>query len=134
MKFYIASSFSLIDRVEAVVAALEVRGHEVPVKWWTRLHLKQRFQALEPDAFYAEPECEYAFMTDMMGIQDSDALVMVASDEVRSYDGASFEMGYAAGIGRPIFLLGRLKNSVVYWPVKRCKDLNEILNIVEGAA
>lgn len=132
MNFYIASSFSLIDRVEAVVAALEARGHEVPVKWWTRLHLKQRFQALEPDAFYAEPECEYAFLRDMKGIHEADAVILVADDEPRPYCGANVEVGIAIGIGRPVFSLGRLQNSAMYWPVKRCRDLNEILATVEG--
>lgn len=140
MKLYLASSFSLTDRVEQVAAALEAEGHEIAVRWWDRtfnvegegqVHtqvLKKRYNDMPPDAFYARPECEYAFLTDMQGIQESGALVMVATDEPRDYAGASVEIGYAIGVGRPVFLLGRLKNSAMYWPLCRCKDLPDLLS------
>ena len=131
MKLYIASSFSLIGKVEKLTAILEAEGHEITVKWWTRLHLKQKFQVLEPEEFYAEPECEYAFMRDMKGIHEADALIMVASDEPRSYNGANVEIGMAIGIGRPVFSLGRLTNSAMYWPIKRCTSTDELLSIIK---
>lgn len=134
MKFYLASSFSLARNLDVLSTALELRGHTVAVKWWERLHLKRKFQDLEPDEFYAEPECEYAFMRDMMGIHEADAVILVADDEPRPYCGANVEVGIAIGVGRPVFSIGRLQNSAMYWPVKRCRDLAEVLAIAEGSA
>ena len=127
MKFYIASSFSLIKQVEFYCDALEREGHEVTVKWWKRLSLKKQFQILSPDAFYAEPECKYAFERDLQGIKEADALLFVAASEPRSYNGANVEVGIAFGLGKPVFSLGTLTNSAMYWGITRCVTIHEVL-------
>lgn len=128
MKFYLASSFSLIDHVDYICNALETEGHEVTVKWWKRIELKNKFQVLEPDDFYDEPECRFAFTRDFKGIAEADALIMIAAKEPRSYNGANIEIGIAYGLGKPVFSLGNLTNSALYLGVTRCKTIEDILD------
>ncbi len=127
MKFYLASSFSLIDKVEHVCKILEEEGHEIVVKWWERLALKKKFQVLDPYEFYAEPECKFAFERDLEGIKESDALIFIAADRQRSYNGANVEVGIAFGLGKPVYSIGRLTNSAMYWGVQRAVCIEEIL-------
>lgn len=127
MKFYLASSFSLIKKVEFVCQVLENEGHQVTVKRWERLGLKKQFEVLSPDDFYAEPECKYAFERDLEGIKESDALIFIAANHPRSYNGANVEVGMAFGLGKPVFSLGILTNSAMYWGVKRCVTVHDIL-------
>ena len=132
MKFYLASSFSLIPKVESVCKILETEGHEVTVKWWERLALKKKFQVLEPDDFYAEPECRFAFTRDFKGIAEADALIFVADEEPRSYNGANIEVGIAYGFGVPVYSLGRLTNSAMYLGVARFETVEDILDHLES--
>jgi len=127
MKIYIASSFSLREKVEHVCGVLEDAGHEILVKWWTRFKLKQKFKVLEPDDFYAEPECEYAFNRDLQGIRDCGAVVFVASDEMRPYCGASVEIGMAFALDKPVYSIGIFQNSAMYLKIIQCNSINEIM-------
>ena len=127
MKFYIASSFNLIPKIEKVVQKLEEEGHEILVKWWTRAGLKKQFMSLTPYEFYAEPECKYAFERDFQGIKECDAFVFVADDEPRSYNGGNVEIGMAFGMGKPVYSIGPLVNSAMYYGVTRCASIEEVL-------
>ena len=133
MNFYIASSFSLIDKILELVDYLEFYGHTVSVRWWERAGLKKKFDKLDPDAFYAEPECEYAFKRDLEGIGESDALILLTTDVPKKHVGANIEVGMAFGMGKPVFSLGTLVNSAMYWGVQRCETPEEILSILCAA-
>jgi len=136
MKIYIASSFSLLDDIESLVYQLELEGHEICVKWWTRIELKHKFAPLEPDTFYNEPECKYAFERDLQGIKDCDCLIFYADhDNERKYTGASVEIGIAIALNKPVYSLGRIQNSAMYYPLIRCKNRYELfknLNILKN--
>ena len=134
MKLYVASSFSLLPKIEKVVQRLEEAGHEVLVKWWTRIGLKKQFMILTPDEFYAEPECGYAFNRDYHGIKECDALIFVAADEPRSYNGGNVEIGMAFGMEKPVYCIGPLVNSAMYWGVKRCNSIDEVLVHLNGGS
>jgi len=130
VKIYIASSFSLIDKIERVVAALEEAGHEIMVKWWTRYDLKKKFEVLDPDEFYAEAECAYAYERDFNGVMLSDVLLFVADDEPRYYTGANVELGIALGNSIRCMSIGALRNSALYYNVYRAKDMDDVLYLL----
>lgn len=139
MRIYVASSFSLLPKVERVVQALENAGHEITVKWWKRIYdtrdlgkketqeLKKLFEDLDPDEFYGRPETRRSFMADLQGIEDADDFVLVADDTPRNYGGANIELGYAMGCGKDCFSIGALENSALYWAVERCKTIDELI-------
>jgi len=127
VKIYIASSFSLIPKIEEVCSLLEGVGHKIMVKWWTRYDLKKKFEVLDPDDFYAEPECAYAYERDFNGVMGCDVLLFVADDKVRRYTGANVELGIALGNAKRCMSVGRLPNSALYYNVYRAKDMSDVL-------
>ena len=142
MNIYIASSFSLIPKVEALEKRLEEKGHKITVKWWKRIYqntdlgtvdtqqLKKEYEDLEPDIFYSKPETRSSYLEDLKGIEDADAFIFVASDIPRNYGGANIELGYALASGLLCLSLGKLENSALYFDVIRCSDHEEIIKIL----
>ncbi len=127
MKIYIASSFTLIPKVEKVAQILEEAGYEIPVKWWSRLDLKKKFSTLTDEEFYNEPENQFAFNRDFEGVKESEFFLFVADDTPRSYNGANVELGIALGDGKLCFSIGNLQKSALYTPVIKCKSIPELL-------
>ena len=142
MKIYIASSFSLIPRVEALAKILEEKDHKITVKWWKRIYqnedlgsvdtqqLKKEYEDLEPNVFYSKPETRASYLEDLKGIEDAEVFILVAADIPRNYGGANIELGYALASGLLCLSLGKLENSALYFDVIRCKDHDEIINIL----
>lgn len=140
MKVYIASAFSLIEKVQAACDRLEEEGHEITVKWWTREYdilgegkvktttLKERYNDLEPDKFYLLPETERSYDADFNGVLEASAFLFVADDEARAYNGANIELGIALGGSKHCFSIGKLSNSVLYFEVVQCSSIEEVLN------
>lgn len=144
MKIYIASSFRLLGRVVWLADELEKMGHEITVKWWAREYeipgerkpvktteLKERYEFMGPDEFYARPETRLSYEADFKGVKDSQALILMADDEPRKYNGANIELGIAIGDNKPCFSLGALENSVLYYPVIKCRTFLELLSHLE---
>lgn len=144
MKVYVASSFSLIPKVETIVKALEEAGHEITVKWWSREYeipgegkvptsdLKGRFKDLDPDRFYSQPETMRSYNADLEGIEDAEALVIIAPD-IASRDalvGANIELGFAIGIKRVVISIGALMNSTMYAGVARTSSIPDLLELL----
>ena len=139
MKIYIASSFKLIDRVLEIAEALEADGHTITEKWYDRSYhfeneglvhtteLKTRYDELSPEEFYAIPSVKQSFLKDFLGVKKADALVFVADDQPRKFNGAAVELGIALGDFKPCFLLGELETSVLYSPLRRCRDTVQLL-------
>lgn len=144
MKIYVASSFSLIDKVEAVVKELESVGHEITIKWWARafnipseglvhtIELKKRYANLKPQDFYARPECKWSYETDFIGVKDADILVLVVDDIPRAYNGANIELGIALSDNKRCYSIGNLENSALYYPVIKCKSIIELLEAIKN--
>jgi hypothetical protein len=142
LKVYVASSFKLIDRVKEVVDRLEAEGHKITVKWWDRVYeipgegpvitteLKKRFNNISPEEFYSKAETKRSFDSDCQGIEEADALVFVADDELRSYNGASFEAGYATALGKPCLLIGVTENSAMFYRLIRCSGIEEVCRLL----
>ena len=139
MRFYLASSFKLLDRVEELAEALEGLGHEITVKWWARKYdipgeravhtteLKKRWDNLGVEEFYGKPETIYSYEADRQGVKDADVLVFVASEKPRKFNGAAVELGIALGDEKPCYLLGELETSVLYAPLIRCRDSEDLI-------
>jgi len=146
VKIYIASSFSLTEKVTQVAEILEAYGHTITVRWWDRVfnvqgegqvhtqELKGRYEELDQDTFYGKPEAYEAYITDFMGVKDADALVFVAADEPRKYNGATVELGLALGDNKPCFSLGQLEKSVLFYPVQRCRNPQDLVEYLEVLA
>lgn len=140
MNIYIASSFNLIPKVKSVCFFLEQNLHVITEKWWCRPYqvegigeiqtsdLKKVYEDLTPIEFYNKPECKMSFELDFIGVKNADALVFVADDKERKYNGANIELGIAIGDNKPCFSIGTLENSVLYYPVKQCRDIAHLIS------
>lgn len=146
MKVYVASSFSLIPRVERVVKVLEDWGYEITVKWWARVYqveglgaqatqdLKKIYAGLPPGEFYERPETLKSYLSDLGGIDEADALVLVGPKVASrgALVGANIELGYALGKGKPCFSVGALMNSAMYAGLTQCRTYGELAQRVGG--
>lgn len=138
MKFYLASSFSLIEKVDRISKVIEAKGHTITEKWWKRPYhveglgvvetadLKKKYESLTPDEFYAKPETKESFFKDYVGICSADVFVFVADDKPRKYNGASVELGIALTQNIECFVIGVLEKSVLFYPVKRCNTIKDV--------
>jgi len=143
MKFYLASSFALVDRVQAACDALEAAGHTITVKWWNRKYylpgegnvrttdLKNRFNHLDDEAFYSRPETKKSYLADYQGVKDADVFIIIAGDKRRAFNGANIELGIALGDNKPCFSLGVLDTSVLYYDVIKRATIEEIIGEVD---
>ena len=143
MKIYIASSFNLCERVEAISNILKNEGHEITVEWWNRNYiiegegevntqiLKIRNDLLPPDIFYSLPECKLSYESDFKGVKEAEIFLFVADIKSRNYSGANVELGIALSDHKPCYYLGRLPNSVLYYKVKRCRDIWHFLDLIK---
>ena len=138
MKLYLASSFKLVDRVQDVSDYLESEGFSITEKWWARIYdiegkkivttdLKKINDDYPPESFYGIPETIKSFYLDFEGVMSANAFVFIASDELRKYNGACVELGLALGRKIPCYLLGRLENSVLFTPLIRCRNKEDLL-------
>lgn len=127
MLIYLASSFTMTEEVDWIANLLEAHGHHVIVRWWERRFPKEKFALLDSRVFYDHPECEYIFTRDRKGVEESDALIFVAENRVRRYSGANIELGIAIGKDIPCLSVGKLKRSILYFPVMRCDSIYEII-------
>lgn len=139
MYIYLASSFNLIPRVREVSKALEDAGFTITCKWWERVYqtkdlgpketteLKKIYHNLSPEEFYKKPETTASFYADLNGISMSDALVFVADEQPRPFNGANVELGIAIGQVKDRFCYGRLENSPMYVGVHFCNTIDELL-------
>ncbi len=143
MKIYVASSFKLVEKVKSAVEALEEAGHEITVKWWARMFdipgerdqvqttdLKERYESLSQDEFYERKETFVSFASDYWGVKEADVFLIVADSTPRKFNGANVELGIAISDRKPCFSIGELETSVLYYPVIRCSDIDEVIQIL----
>ena len=135
LKVYVASSFKLKDRVIAVEKALEQAGYVLHCKWWNNLDyipsenrtLNEKSNFVSNEEFYSSPGCETAFKRDLNAVFDADVFVLVCGDTPRAFNGANIELGIAIGRDLKCFSIGKLDNSALYYPVKRCSGIEDLL-------
>ena len=129
MKLYLASSFDLVSKVGIIADYLEQLGHVITVKWWSKdgFDMKDKKADQTSDAFYKDEVCKLIFERDKQGILDADALIIIADETPKKFNGANIEYGIAVGIGKPCFSIGMLENSAMYYPVVKCGSLDELV-------
>lgn len=139
MKFYLASSFDLIEKVQEVCEAIEGYGHSITVKWWSREYdipnegkvktsiLKKRYEKLDPDEFYSRPETRRSYLDDFKGVVNADVFIFVADEIPRKYNGANVELGIALANNIICFSIGNLETSPLYYDVLRRNSIEDIL-------
>ena len=139
MKFYLASSFDLVDKVEKVCKAIEGYGHSITVKWWSREYdipnegkvkttiLKSRFNKVESDKFYNRPEVRRSYLDDFSGVTNADVFIFISDEKTKIYNGANVELGIALANNIICFSIGELTNSVLYYDVLKRNNIEEIL-------
>jgi len=135
MKLYLASSFSLKEKVDSLSKTLENLGFIIPCKWWTGLDFIPSEGKLLSDMrdetisdFYSHPATRNAFERDKKAIEDCDAFVFVADDEVKPYNGANVELGMAIAYGKTCLCVGKLKNSAMYYPLVQFDSIPKLIS------
>lgn len=134
VKIYLASSFELTPLVQTICDYLEWEGHSISVKWWSvdGFDMRDKKANHTSDSFYKDPVCELIFWRDYQGVTDSDAFVIVAGDTPKKFNGANVEYGIAVALKKPCFSIGRLENSAMYYPVKKCRSLSELSEAIKS--
>src|SRR4030043_1525414 len=129
MKLYIASSFDLIPKVLEVEEAVENDFHTITTKWWAKdkLDMHGEKNLLNSETFYQHPFCSKIFARDYEGIRKCDALILVADDIPKKYNGANIELGIAYGFGKTCLSIGKLENCALYHPVIKCEDIPQLI-------
>jgi nucleoside 2-deoxyribosyltransferase len=127
---YLASSFSLTDRVQRVYEALEAEEYKVPDVWWNE-DLKQI--DLPDDKWYQHPDVEAIAERHWNSIDNSDTFVLVCPEhESKKYNGANAEFGYAHARGLDCYSIGELERSAMYEPITRVDSIEELLSEFRG--
>jgi len=142
MNIYLASSFKLIEKVEKAAKALEDNGFKITEKWWKRPYqveglgvvqtseLKKMYEDLTTEEFYEKPETKLSYECDYKGVKNADIFVFIADDTPRKYNGANVELGIALSDQKPCFSIGTLENSVLYYPIVKCADIQEVISCI----
>jgi nucleoside 2-deoxyribosyltransferase len=135
MRIYLAGSFDLIPEVEAVCDSLERAGHTILVKWWGKDGFDMRDKKMDQtsDSFYKDPVCKQIFERDLAGVLEADVLVIVAGATPKKFNGAIAGYGIAVAHGKPCFSIGRLENSAMYYPIRQCDSLKELMSMLDAA-
>jgi len=125
MKVYLASSFDLIRRVEAIAKTLREKGHTVTVEWW---HKDYKKLPLEDVDWYEDVRVQAISERNFRGILEADIFVLVAPTlSSKKFNGANIELGYALALGKPCYSVGHLQRSAMYVPVTKCDSIEEVL-------
>jgi hypothetical protein len=124
MKLYLASSFDNTLYVKRLAKGLEEKGYKIMVDWWNQDFKLLNMFDMEWYNFHLIKE---KYEIDTEGIDKSDALIIVGPMKgYQKFNGANIELGYALGKGKPVFSIGNLERSIMYYPVIKCRNLEEL--------
>lgn len=105
MKIYIASHDQKAAR--DVAKRLFENGYEITSRWVEK--------PFKPTEEWSEPERMQEATEDLMEVRLADVLILLAGPD--KYPGGKFvEAGYALGLGRPVIVVGRRENLVLWHP------------------
>lgn len=126
MKVYLASMFSAMLETRKRAAELAEIGIECTSSW---LKEKSDPNISMKDASLTDSFLLYTAITDVEDINRANAFVLftVDPDTPTKRGGRHWECGYAAGIGKPIFICGPKENIFHYLPnVTVCADFEKV--------
>lgn len=125
---YIASKFSLKDRVESLYQELLKLGHIVTITWWY-YEGKKELECLTDYEFYSDKRIQFIKKRDLFGIDSCDIYVLLSdAGKELDFNGANFEMGYATARGKEVYIIGKVGRSALYSGANFCKDENAFIN------
>jgi nucleoside 2-deoxyribosyltransferase len=125
MKVYLASSFDLTKKVEALAGVLRKNGHVVTVEWWNKDFKKLPLTDVD---WYEDARVTAISERNFRGIREADIFVLIAPTLTsKKFNGANVELGYALALGKPCYSVGRLQRSAMYVPVIKCESMEEVL-------
>lgn len=125
MKVYLASSFNLANRVEAVANQLKSLGHTITLEWW---HTDLKRLEMSDDAWYDFSVIEDVYNRNLKAINEADVVILIAPEErPKKFNGANIEIGYAIANNKPVYSVGKLERSAMYAPVEKYSSLKELM-------
>ncbi len=125
MKVYLASSFDLVKKVEALASVLRKNGNIVTVEWW---HKDFKKLPLTDVDWYKDARVTAISERNFRGIREADIFVLIAPTLTsKKFNGANIELGYALALGKPCYSVGHLQRSAMYVPVIKCESIEEVL-------
>jgi len=129
MKFYLASSFELIEIVKDVANKLVELGHIVTVEWW---HKDFKKLCLPEKNWYKNKRVVDISQKNFRGIEEAGIFILISHPTVpRKFNGANIELGYALALKKDCYSLGKLERSAMYVPITKYSSLSQILRRVE---
>lgn len=135
-KVYLASSFKLKGRINRVAEALRAADIEIADVWWDESKEQADLKTIDmPDEeWYADETIIQRADRHFEAIEDSDALVIVCPPfgETKKFNGANVELGYALALDLPLFSVGRLERSAMYYPVTQTDSAAALVEALEG--
>lgn len=134
LRIYIASSFDEVVLCEAVCQQMRASGHTVPDVWWNT-RTKDSLVGVSDLEFYGSPLIQSIAARHWETIREVDAVIIVSSmKHERSFTGANVEIGFAHGLNKPIFSLGKLKRSAMYCPIIKCGNMADLISSINCLA
>lgn len=128
---YLASSFSLRDRVQFVCDSLETHGFAVPDQWWHDADGQADLKEIDKsdDLWYQDERVIEKANQHWSTINVVDAFVLVApAHDTKKFNGANIELGYAIANDLPCFAVGRLERSAMYQPVTQVGNSQQLID------
>lgn len=108
MKIYVASHSK--EAAQDAAACLRRNGHDITSRWYDEEFL--------PTESYTVERRQQIAIEDVADVAAADALVLIAGPE--KYSGGKFvEAGVAIGQNKPVYVLGRRENMLLWHPVVR---------------
>lgn len=129
IKIYLASKFSLRQKVEYLSNYLVTHGFSITCKWWNddikQLSLKAKGNI--DDEWYRFREVIAVSERDYRGIDNADVVILVSTKEPMSFNGANIEIGYAIAKGKKIFILGAVDRCALYRTAVFCGSVDKLM-------
>ncbi len=130
MKIYLASSFSLKDRVERIANRLKDEGHEITREWWHD-NFKQKID-LDDEQWYSHDKIQWVCQKNFHAIEKADAYVLIAPKyKSKKFNGANIEFGYALAKGKECYSIGQIERSGMYQPLKKCFSIDALVQCLK---
>ena len=133
LKIYFASSSKFIDKVKelAVMIDVAIGPIEVTRAWWKYHHEdNELFENYTDEHYYAHPQVQLIRHYDKIAIREAD-IVIVYNEYRYKLTGATWEMGFAEGVGTPVIVLGDLKRSTMYSGAIFARSLDELIEALK---
>jgi nucleoside 2-deoxyribosyltransferase len=126
MEVYLASKFNLAKRVKRIATMLQSEKIGITVKWWEKDFKKID---LPDDEWYKLEIIKQIKERNFNGIDKSDAVILICPiNKTTKFNGANIEVGYALGKGKPVYSVGKIERSGMYYDVIKCESAYELIS------